>query len=51
MSKISMVSANDMTIHELDLEDIDENDGCLYQKASVGPMGSIFMSKSNSEVH
>lgn len=51
ISKISNVSQGDMTILEHDLEDDDNLSGCLYQKESVGPMGSILLSRSNSEVH
>ena len=34
----------------MDIED-DIETGCLYQKESVGPMGSILLSRSMTEVH
>lgn len=40
-----------MTIYEHELEDVETNSGCLYQKESVGPMGSILLSCSMSEIH
>lgn len=51
LSKISNVSQIDMTIAEHDLEDVESNHGCLYQKAAAGPMGSILLSKSVNENH
>ena len=39
-----------MTIQEHELEGFDENEGCLYQKENVGPLSSLFISKSIPEI-